>query len=134
MPWTQVVVLKTCVAAHKKATGDSDEALAKKLGTTAKTLKFWMSGARSPKKSNLQRMSEVFGVSVTRFLDDPGQEVAGRTAETKTEQRRVIGGMMWDSLMDDGLSDEDASLLFEDFIASKSRLQALKARVKPSNS
>jgi transcriptional regulator with XRE-family HTH domain len=134
MSWAQVDVLRSMLDAHKKATGETNADVAQKLETTIGTLGFWLTGTRTPKRANLQKLAAFFGCSVTRFMDDPNQEVAGRTAEGKSEQRRVLGGMMWDGIMDEGLSDEDAALLFEDFLASKSRLASIKARTRSAGS
>lgn len=128
--WPQQSVFRARIDAYKKAHGITQKQLAEELGTSLGTLRFWLYGDRRPSLQSLQRVAALCGCSVTEFIDDPGQEIAGQVAPDLTEKRRVIASMMFDGVTSTDLSDEDAQLLFEDFIAMKSRLQALKARAK----
>lgn len=127
----QVVNLKKKLKEFREKTGKTNARIAvEDLNTTPGTLKFWLSGTRQPYIENLQLMSEVFGCSVTEFMDDPGQEIAGQDASELTEKRRFIAGLMFEGITSDELSDEDAQLLYEDYLANRARLIALKNRMK----
>ena len=58
--------------------GLSQAGLAKLLGVSAASVSQWESGEKRPRKDNLERMSEVLGVSVDYLLgkqENPSHEV-----------------------------------------------------------
>lgn len=112
-------------------TGKTQVEAAEALGTTYGTLKFWLSGTRPPKNATLQRIVTVFGngCSLTEFVDDPGQEIAGQVVAHLTERRRLWASLINETFISEEFNDEDAQLLYEDFLQSAARLRAMKARI-----
>jgi transcriptional regulator with XRE-family HTH domain len=132
MPWIRVGNFKKQLKDYRTRTGKTQVQAAEALETTFSTLKFWLSGNRSPHIESLQRAATLFGCSVTEFIDDPGKEIAGVDVAQLSEKRRFLAGLMFEGITADDLSDEDAQLLYEDYLAAKARLIAMKNRMRQS--
>lgn len=130
MGWPHVDAFKRRLAEYQARTDKTQAEVASELETTYGTLMFWLSGSRPPKRENMQRAAALFGCSVTEFMDDPGATVAGRSTADLSEARRFVSGQMFKDITADDLSDEDAMVLYEDFLAARARLVAMKQRVK----
>lgn len=113
----------------QERTGKKHVEIAQDFGTSLATFRGWLyNKTKRPSLDTLQRAASLFGVSVTEFIDDPGQEIGGKTASDLTEKRRFIAGLMFDGITANELTDEDAQYLWEDFCANRARLVAMKAR------
>ena len=94
MKWPQLDKFKARLSEYQRASGKTQAQVAAELDTTYGTLRFWLSGTRSPSLPTLQRASALFGCSVTEFVDDPGAPPAGATVESSEIDRfmlRIIG-------------------------------------------
>ena len=130
MPWLRVSNFKKRLKEFQASTGKTQTEAAEALGTTYGTLKFWLSGTRPPKVETLQRLASVFGCSITEFIDDPGQMIAGTMAGHLSERRRLWASLINETFSADEFNDEDAAQLYEDFLQSVSRLRNMKARLR----
>ena len=71
MAWAQVEAFHQALKAYQEKTGKTQAQVAGDMGTSYGTLRFWLSGTRSPKLDNLIRAAELFDVPVTNFMDAP---------------------------------------------------------------
>jgi len=135
MGWLRAGAFKKRLKEYQARTGKTQAQVAKDLGTTYGTLRFWLSGTRPPRVENLQAAVILFGngCSLSEFIDDPGKEIAGVDVTQLSEKRRFLAGLMFEGITAEGLSDEDAQLLYEDWLANLNRLRALKARMRPQD-
>lgn len=131
MAWARVDAFREAVRQYQERTGKTQAQVAEDLGTTYGTLRFWLSGTRPPKKENLTKAAEVFGCSITRFWDDPGERpdwLAG-LSETSRAQfdslARAWGG--------DDLSDEERTILFNRILTEKAQLLAMRDQIRRMN-
>lgn len=113
-PWLQVGTFKRQLKAYQAKSKHTQAEVARELGTTYGTLRFWLSGKRPPKRANLQAAAALFNCSVLEFMDDPGSSLAGLGDEGSfgsSEEERVILRAMAKDLRQ--LSSEDQRLAFE---------------------
>ena len=131
MSWIQVTNFVKRVKEYQALTKKTQAQVASDLGTTYATLRFWMSGVRQPRLDTLQGAAALFKCSVVEFMDDPGQEIAGQDTSRLSDKRRFLAGLMHEGITSDELSDEDAQFLYEDYLAARARLVAMKNRMRP---
>jgi len=127
--WGHRTQFRKRVDEYQARTGEKHLEIAERFGTTLATFRGWLyNKTKRPSLDTLQKASAIFGCSVTEFIDDPGQEIAGQSTQDLTDKRRFLAGLMFEGITADELSDEDAQYLWEDFCAARSRLVAMKAR------
>jgi len=131
MSWKRVSNFKKRLKEFQESTGMTQTEAAEALGTTYGTLKFWLSGRRPPKNETLQRIVKVFGngCSFTEFVDDPGAPIAGQSAAHLSEERRLWASLIYKDFAANEFDDDDARLLYEDFLQSVARIKAMKGRM-----
>lgn len=91
MAWTQVGNFKRHLAEYQKRAGRTQAQVAKELGTSYGTLRFWLSGTRQPRLATLQKISALLGCSLTELADDPGAVVGGAQPEATEFDRFLLG-------------------------------------------
>lgn len=64
----------------------SDTAIAEKLKVSKQTISSWRTGRRSPKKSVLERISEMYGVSIEWLM--------GYDVEIEDPEIQIVSAMM----------------------------------------
>ena len=128
MAWIQVEAFKKELNDFCTRNGKTQAQAALDLGTTYGNLRFWLTGKRSPRRDSLINAAKVFGCSVTRFMDDPGQKPTGKSLAHLSEQKRALASMLLDTFSSADLTDEDAKMLYDDFIVNLNKLQSLKSR------
>lgn len=92
MAWAQVEAFHQALKGYQERTGKTQAQVADELGTSYGTLRFWLSGTRSPKRENLIRAAGLFGVPVTDFMDAP--VFADMKTEVLDERGRFIKRVM----------------------------------------
>lgn len=127
MTWLRVSNFKIQLKAYRERAGKTNAQVAVDLKTTPGTLKFWLSGTRPPHIESLQWAATVFGCSVTEFVDDPNQEVAGQSTEGMSEKGRFLSSLMFDKFNAPDLTDEDREILFKEFLQNDDKLRSIKA-------
>lgn len=115
---------------YRERTGSTQAFIAEQLETTLTTYRNYLYGQKKPSDRFVQRASAFFGCSISRFMDDPGAEIAGQSAVHLSDKRRFLAGLMFEGITSDDLTDEDAQLLYEDHLAAKARLIAMKNRMR----
>lgn len=70
MGWAQVDRFYAEVRKYQEATGKTQAQVAKDLGTTYGTLRFWLSGTRPPKVENMKKAASLFKCQVADFIED----------------------------------------------------------------
>jgi len=130
--WPQRDNFKKLVLDHRKEHGLTPEAMADLLGLKPSGLHGLLYDKRTgcPKLETAQQAARVLGVKLSEIVDDPGKEIAGNDASGLSEARRFLANAMFHGITADEISDEDAQLLYEDFLASRARISSLKARLK----
>lgn len=73
---------------------NSDTAIAEKLNVSKQTVSSWRSGRRSPKKSVMVQISELYGVSLEWLMgydvenEDPEISIVSGMMETMTKEQK----------------------------------------------
>lgn len=67
--------------------GDTQSALAEKLGVSRQAISLWELGDAVPSMDNLKRLSELYGVSVDYLVSDGGENCAAVTVAEKPEEK-----------------------------------------------
>lgn len=127
-PWPQFQNFKRHVAKYKKEHRIKHEDVAHRLDIKIAYLRNLLYGQKKPSFEFIQRAAALFECKLTEFIDDPGEKIAGEDASSLTPKRRFLAQMMFERYSSEDLTDEDAELLFQDFLANEQRLRAIKAR------
>lgn len=69
----------------RKKLGMTQSELAQKIGVTFGTVSIWERGLRMPEWTTLQKMSELFGVTVQELIENPETEEKQDEAEQKEQ-------------------------------------------------
>ena len=122
MSWPQVDSFHQALKAYQERTGLTQSQVAKELGTSYGTLRFWLSGTRAPKLENMIKAATLFGVPVTDFMDAP---VAGdMTAAVLDERGRFMRRVMGSDLA--ALTETEREAAFQVWKATVAGFQARK--------
>lgn len=127
MGWIQVKAFREHLRRYAMRTGKTQIQIAQDLGTTYATLRFWLSGTRSPKRASLQRAAALFETSVTNFMDDPGGAIEGEEASGLSEIQRFRAKVILGDMKAEDLTDQDWQIIFEDYIHARDRMRAIKS-------
>lgn len=129
--WPKRINFRKALQALAKREGWSRPELAERLELNEGSLhSLFYDKTRKAGLEVIQRAAVMTGKSITEFIDDPGQPIAGQDASHLSDKRRFLAGLMFDGITADDLSDDDAQLLYEDYLAAKARLIAMKTRIR----
>lgn len=129
MGWERVDVLRSRIKEYRSRTGKTLAQVAKELGTSHGTLRFWLSGTRPPKKENLQKLAALLRCSITDFIDDPGASPTGSHHEKwidATERDRIIASAMFHDITADELTESEKDELYLAYKEAKDRILRLR--------
>ncbi len=126
--WTQLESFRKRLKEYQAKTGKTQAQVSVDLGTSYGTLRFWLSGTRPPGLSTLQNAANLFGCSVTEFIDDPAGIIAGQDLSDRSEQTRFLAGLIVKDLALEDLTDEDRDHLYRAFAKERDWVLARKAR------
>lgn len=71
----------------RNAVGLNQEELAEKLGVSYMTIRRWETGKSSPKYEDLEKISEIFDIPLSRFLEESTETSVENTPYKKLNQK-----------------------------------------------
>lgn len=81
------------LAAAREAQGMTQKALARRLGTSLKTVEKWEQDISEPRANKLQMLAGLLNVSISWLLTGEGQGVEPEVAETDAEISQLLAEM-----------------------------------------
>lgn len=129
--WPQRTAFRKRLKEYGKAQSLTQAEVATQLGLTLSTLRMYLyDTTRRPTQRTLEKASQLFGCSVTEWIDDPGAERPGGVdLSNESPIDRYRFDQMLIAMSDKSLSDVDRQILFEDFMNSVQRLTIIKGKV-----
>jgi transcriptional regulator with XRE-family HTH domain len=126
--WIQLESFKSRLKEYQARTGKTQVQVAEDLGTSYGTLRFWLAGVRPPSLSTLQNAANIFGCSVSEFIDDPAKNIAGQNLSDSSEKKRFLAGLIVKDLRMEDLTDDDAEQIYRAAAKERDWILARKAR------
>ncbi len=103
------------VAAARDAQGMTQKALARRLGTSLKTIEKWEDDISEPRANKLQMLAGILNVSISWLLTGEGQGVEPEDVETNAEISQLLA---------------EIRILRTDMLRSAERMGRLEKRLK----
>ncbi len=126
--WLHLDNFKNEVQAYARSTGKGHREIAADLGIGLAFFRNILYGQKKPGTATLSRAAALFRCPLTNFLDDPGALIETEDVRELTEAQRFQAKVIIRDMRAEDLTDTDWQVLFEDYIHSRDRLRALKAR------
>jgi len=132
--WPQRSELKALVKAYRTEHDISRKNMADRLGIAESQLHNLMYDKRvRPSLDFVQRAAELFNVSITALIDDPGSTpIPGTEARWSevSERDRLMAAAMFSDLTADNLSESEKDEIFRAYKEAKERILRLRKTYK----